>query len=322
MRRYDGAVPGASLLVVHEGKAIVRRAWGLADVEAGVPATPATNYRLASVTKQFTAAAILLLAQDGKLLLNDRASKWLPSLPKSAQSITLHQLLTHTSGLIDYEDLMPEGTTAQVHDAGVLKLIESKDSLYFAPGTSYRYSNTGYSLLALIVERVSGESFATFLHDRIFVPLGMTHTDAHQDGVDVVSNRAFGYTKKNGAWTRHDQSTTSAVLGDGGIYSSIDDMLKWDAAQYDSRLLAEEWRRVAFTPHTPTDVPGVSYGFGWRISGETLWHSGETAGFRNVIVRYPASRLTVVILGNRDDPGVYETALAVAGLFMGKPVAH
>jgi CubicO group peptidase (beta-lactamase class C family) len=315
MEPYDGDVPGASLLVVANSGEVVRRSWGLADVETRVTATSKTNYRLASVTKQFTAAAILLLAQDNKLFLSDHASKWLPSLPKSAQSITLHQLLTHTSGLIDYEDLMPDGTTTQVHDADVLKLIEAKDSLYFAPGTSYRYSNTGYSLLALIVERVSGKSFATFLHDRIFVPLRMNHTVAHQDGVDVVSDRAFGYTKKNGAWTRHDQSSTSAVLGDGGIYSSIDDMLEWDAAQYDSRLLDEEWRRVAFTPHTLTDVPDVSYGFGWRITGETLWHSGETAGFRNVIVRYPARRLTVVLLTNRDEGDPYKIALAIAKLF-------
>ncbi len=315
MQRYDGQVPGASLLVTKNGVAVVQRSWGLADVGAHVAASPATNYRLASVTKQFTAAAILLLAQDDKLFLSDRASKYLPSLPKPAQSITLHQLLTHTSGLIDYEDVMADTATAQVHDADVLRLIESKDSLYFTPGTSYRYSNTGYSLLALIVERVSGQSFASFLHDRIFVPLGMNHTVAHQDNVDVVANRAFGYTNKNGSWLRKDQSTTSAVLGDGGIYSSIDDMAKWDAAQYDSRLLNEEWRMVAFTPHTQTDVPGVSYGFGWRVTGETLWHSGETSGFRNVIVRYPARHLTVVILTNRDDPGPYETALSIARLF-------
>jgi CubicO group peptidase (beta-lactamase class C family) len=315
MHRYDGAVPGASLLVIRNGVPVVRRSWGLADVEAHVAAAPETNYRLASVTKQFTAAAILLLAQDDKLFLSDRASKYLPSLPKSAQSITLHQLLTHTSGLIDYEDLMADTATAQVHDADVLKLIEGRDSLYFAPGTSYRYSNTGYSLLALIVERVSGKSFATFLHDRVFVPLGMSNTVAHQDGVDVVPHRAYGYTNRNASWVRKDQSTTSAVLGDGGIYSSIDDMAKWDAAQYDSRLLNEEWRRVAFTPHTPTDVAGTSYGFGWRITGETLWHSGETSGFRNVIVRYPARKLTVVILTNRDDPQPYQTALAIAKLF-------
>lgn len=316
MRPYDGAVPGASLLVIENGAPVVRRSWGLADVEVKVAATPATNYRLASVTKQFTAAAILLLAQDDKLELSDRASKWLPSLPKSAQRITLHQLLTHTSGLIDYEDLMADGETMQVHDAGVLKLIESKDSLYFASGTNYRYSNTGYSLLALIVEKVSGQPFATFLHDRIFVPLGMTHTVAHQDGVDVVSNRAYGYMMKNGAWTRHDQSTTSAVLGDGGIYSSVDDMVKWDAAQYDSRLLGEQWRLLAFTPHTTTDLPDVSYGFGWRITGETLWHSGESAGFRNVIVRFPARKLTVVILTNRDNGEPYKAALAIAKLFV------
>lgn len=315
MGRYDGAVPGASLLVIRDGVPVVRRSWGLADVEGHTAAAPETNYRLASVTKQFTAAAILLLAQDDKLFLSDRASKYLPSLPKSAQSITLHQLLTHTSGLVDYEDLMADTATGQVHDSDVLRLMEGKDSLYFAPGTNYRYSNTGYSLLALIVECVSGKSFATFLHDRIFVPLGMNNTVAHQDGVDTVANRAYGYTNRAGTWVRKDQSTTSAVLGDGGIYSSVDDMAQWDAAQYDSRLLNEEWRRVAFTPHTPTNVPGTSYGFGWRITGETLWHSGETSGFRNVIVRYPARKLTVVILTNRDSPQPYETALAIARLF-------
>ena len=315
MSRYNGAVPGASLLVVHDGKSVVRRSWGMADVEKHVAATPATNYRLASVTKQFTAAAILLLAQDNKLFLSDKASKYLPSLPKSAESITIHQLLTHTSGLVDYEDLMDPTATRQVHDKDVLELLSHKDSLYFPPGSKYQYSNSGYSLLSLIIEKVSGKSFATFLHDRIFAPLGMNNTVAHQDGVDEVSNRAYGYTLKDSVWTRKDQSTTSAVLGDGGIYSSIDDMAKWDAAQYDSRLLDEEWRRVAFTPHTPTNAPGTSYGFGWEITGDTIWHSGSTSGFRNVIVRFPARKLTVVILTNRDRPEPHEDALAIAKLF-------
>lgn len=315
MSRYNGAVPGASLLVVHNGKSVVRRSWGLADIEKHVAATPATNYRLASVTKQFTAAAILLLAQDNRLFLSDKASKYLPSLPKSAESITIHQLLTHTSGLFDYEDLMSDTATRQVHDHDVLELLSHKDSLYFAPGTKYKYSNSGYSLLSLIVENVSGKTFATFLHDRIFAPLGMNNTVAHQDGVDEVSHRAYGYTLKDSVWTRKDQSTTSAVLGDGGIYSSIDDMAKWDAAQYDSRLLDEEWRRVAFTPHTPTNVAGTSYGFGWEITGDTIWHTGSTSGFRNVIVRFPARKLTVVILTNRDGPEPHETALAIARLF-------
>jgi len=312
MKRYDGNVPGASLLVVRDRKSVVRRSYGRSNLEDRVAATPETNYRLASVTKQFTAAAILLLVQDGKISLDDRLKKWLPSLPSAVDSVTITHLLTHTSGIIDYEDVIPGGTVAQLRDADVLRLLESQDSVYFKAGMNYRYSNSGYSLLSLIVARASGKSFATFLRERIFTPLGMSHTVAYEEGTSTVSNRAFGYTMKDGAWTRKDQSTTSAVLGDGGIYSSIDDLAKWDAALYDSRLLSNNSRRLAFTPHTATDEADVKYGFGWRISGETLWHSGETVGFRNVIIRNPSRRLTVVLLTNRDDPAPYETALAVA----------
>jgi CubicO group peptidase (beta-lactamase class C family) len=315
MKRYNGTVPGAALLVVHDGKTVVRRSYGKSNLEDGPVGTPETNFRLASVTKQFTAAAVLLLAEDRKLTLDDRVKKWLPSLPSALDSVTITHLLTHTSGIVDYEDVIPSGTKAQLHDVDVLHLLEPQDSTYFKPGTSYRYSNSGYALLALIVERASGKSFATFLRDRIFQPLGMTNTLAYEEGVSTVLNRAFGYTNKGGTWTRKDQSLTSAVLGDGGIYSSIDDLAKWDAALYDSRLLSDESRRLAFAPHTATDRPDVKYGFGWRITGETLWHSGETSGFRNVIVRYPSRRLTVVILTNRDDPAPYETALAIARWF-------
>ena len=213
MRRYSGDGPSASILVLQNGKAALRRSYGFADLENRVRATHATNYRLASVTKQFTAAAILLLAQDHKLELDDPVRRWLPSLPKALDSVTLTHLLTHTSGIIDYEDVMAPDTKVQLHDADVLKLLESQDSTYFRPGTSYQYSNSGYSLLALIVERASGERFAAFLHDRIFKPLGMNHTVAFEDGISTVSNRAYGYTSKNSTWTRKDQSTTSAVLG-------------------------------------------------------------------------------------------------------------
>ena len=312
MRRYEGAVPGASLLVLRDGIPIVRRSWGLSDVEGGTRSSPATNYRLASVTKQFTAAAVLLLAEDGRIELDDRVRRWLPSLPAATNAVTIQHLLTHTSGIVDYEDVIPGGTTAQLRDADVLRLLESQDSTYFKPGTDYRYSNSGYALLALIVERASSRTFATFLSERIFQPLGMRNTVAYEEGVSTVANRAFGYTMRGGSWTRKDQSVTSAVLGDGGIYSSIDDLAMWDAALYDSRLLSDEMKKLAFTPHVATDRPDVKYGFGWRITGETLWHSGETSGFRNVIVRDPSRRLTVVILTNRDDPEPYETALSIA----------
>lgn len=316
MRAYQGAVPGASVLVLRDGLPVFRRAYGFANLEDRIAAAPATNYRLASMTKQFTAAAILLLAEDGRLTLNDPVRKWLPTLPAVADGMVIRHLLTHTSGLIDYEDLMAADTTQQLHDADVLHLLEAENRSYFAPGTQYRYSNSGYSLLALIVGRASGSDFATFLRERIFRPLQMQNTVAFEAGISSIVNRAYGYSFVNKSWLRTDQSLTSAVLGDGGMYSSIEDLAKWDAALYDNRLLRAASLRSAFTPATKTDDREVQYGFGWRITGESLWHSGETMGFRNVIVRFPTHRFTVVVLTNRDDPEPYFLALAIAKLYL------
>ena len=319
LERYDGDVPGVSVLVLKDGKAVVRRGYGRSDLDAEVAAGPATNYRLASVSKQFTAAAILLLAQDGKLSIDDGVRKWLPDLPEVAAPITLRHLLTHSSGVIDYEDLMAEPYDGQIRDAGVLDLLAKENRLYFAPGSAYRYSNSGYALLALVVERASGQSFPEFLRSRIFQPLGMHNTLAFVAGGPAVPHRAWGHSEASGAWTRTDQSSTSAVLGDGGIYSSIDDLARWDAALYDDRLLSDASRALAFGKQMP--VPGETavshYGFGWRIGGERRWHSGETIGFRNVIVRWPAQRLTVILLSNRNEPEPYSTALEIGALFGG-----
>lgn len=317
MRDYSGDVPGAVVLVLRDGQPLVRRGYGLADLDAGTPATPRTNFRLASVSKQFTAAAILLLAQDGKLSLDDPVRKWLPSLPASADAITLRHMLTHGSGLVDYEDLMAPDATEQVHDIDVLHMLEKEDWLYFAPGTGYRYSNGAYALLALIVGKASGQDFATFLRERIFRPLGMDNTVAYEKGISTVPDRAYGHSLVDGQWVRTDQSPTSAVLGDGGIYSSIDDLAKWDAALYNDRLLSDAMRADAFSVQNPihdeTDVDG--YGYGWRIHGDTVWHSGETMGFRNVIVRWPREHFTVVVLTNRNDPEPYRLAMEIADLY-------
>ena len=315
MHDYQGEVPGASVLVVHDGLPIVRRSYGFADLEAQTAAVPATNYRLASMTKQFTAASILLLMEQRKLTLDDPIRRWLPTLPEATQPVTIRHLLTHTSGLIDYEDVIPETMTDQVHDADVLKLLEAQDRLYFAPGSSYRYSNSGYSLLSLIVGQASGQDFATFLREHIFVPLGMAHTVAFEEGRSRVAMRAYGYSLEGGNWKRTDQSQTSAVLGDGGIYSSIDDLARWDAAIAANRLLKASSWQMAFTPATATDDPAVRYGFGWRMTGESIWHSGETMGFRNVILRFPTQRLSVILLTNRDDPEPYFLALKIAKLY-------
>jgi CubicO group peptidase (beta-lactamase class C family) len=316
MRVYQGDVPGACVAVLHGGAPILRRAYGLADLEARVAATAATNFRLASLTKQFTAAAILLLVQDGRVGVEDCVRQWLPGLPVGADGMAIRHLLTHTSGLIDYEELIAEGTTSPLRDADVLRLLEAEDRRYFPPGTQYRYSNSGYALLALIVGRASGEDFASYLRKRIFLPVGMRNTVAFEAGVSVVAHRAFGYSDAGRSWVRTDQSLTSATLGDGGIYSSVDDLAKWDAALYDGGLLQPESLRLAFQPATGTDDPSVQYGFGWRITGETRWHSGETLGFRNVIVRWLEHRLTVIVLTNRNDPAPYGMALAIAGVFL------
>ena len=317
MQAYQGEVPGASLLVLKNGLPLLTRSYGRADLSVGEDVSARSNFRLASVSKQFTAAAVLLLAQAGKLTIDDPVRKWLPALPQEANAITLRHLLTHTSGLIDYEDVMGANWQGQIRDAGVLQLLTREHRLYFQPGHGYRYSNSGYALLALIVERASGKTYPDFLRERIFQPLGMHDTLAFVAGGPAVPHRAWGYSNIDGHWQRTDQSTTSAVLGDGGIYSNIEDMAKWDAALYDDRLLTNASRALAFSPQVEVTGEGyvAQYGFGWRITGDTLWHSGETIGFRNVIVRWPAQHLSVVLLTNRNEPEPYQTALAIGRLF-------
>jgi CubicO group peptidase (beta-lactamase class C family) len=309
MQPYAGDAPGASVLVLRDGRPVHRAGYGMADLEARTAATPATNFRLASVSKQFTARAIEILAARGALSFDDPVTKFLPSLPPYAQQMTIRHFLTHTSGMPDYEDLIPKETVEQVSDLDVLHMLEKTDRPVFAPGTKYTYSNSAYVLLGLIVAKLSGTSFASFLKREIFEPLGMRDTVAYERGTSEVGHRAYGYTRKDGAWLRRDQSVTSATLGDGGIYSSIDDLAKWDASL-----------RPSTEPTVATDDPAIRYGFGWRYSEHrghrTQWHSGETTSFRNVIVRFPEERLTVIVLTNRDDPQPYKTALAIADLYL------
>lgn len=320
MQAYDGDVPGASLLVLKDGRAVVSRGYGRSDLARGTQADAATSYRLASVTKPFTAAAILLLAQEGKLSLDDPVRTWLPSLPPAAEGIIVRHLLNHTSGLPDYEDLMSKPWPGQILDAGVLTLLETQDRLHFEPGSTYRYSNSGYALLALIVERASGMSFADYLRSRIFVPLGMHGTHARVEGGPDIPYRSWGYSATDGGWAATDQNPYSAVLGDGGIYSSIDDLARWDAALDDDRLFSDATRAMAFGRQAavPDGQETTYYGFGWRVTGDggRQWHNGESIGFRNAYVRWPRHGLTVVLLSNRNDPTPYRTALEIGGLFL------
>lgn len=319
-RGYTGTVPGASVLVVENDQVVFRGTYGLADLETKEPVTGATNFRLASVSKQFTAAAIGILVKREQLSYQDRISEYLPDLPAYADPITIRQLLTHSSGLPDYEDLIAEDATEQLNDADVLHLIERTTRPLFPAGSQYRYSNTGYVFLGLIAEKVTGEKFAQVLKQEIFEPLEMSRTVAYEPGFSIIEHRAYGHSKQGKDWVRRDQSITSATLGDGGIYSSIEDLARWNDELDHGRIIDTDTLRLAFTPAVATDDPNVHYGFGWRISRyrdlRTLWHSGETAGFRNVIIRFPDRHLTVIVLTNRDDPEPHSTALQIADLYL------
>ena len=242
-----------------------------------------------------------------------------PTFPDYGKSITIRNLLNHTSGLLDYEDLMekpsastPAENIPQIKDAGVLEILKQQKTTKFPPGTKWDYSNSGYAVLAMVVEKVSGQPFGDFLHDRIFLPLKMTGTVAYEKGKNTVSNRAYGHTHENGAWHEMDQSSTSAVLGDGGVYSSLADLAKWDQALANHALLSEAEMRPAITPvkvsdgsvQEPDGTP-AAYGFGWFLNSykghPRMWHYGETVGFRTTIQRFVDDKLTIIILCNRDD---------------------
>lgn len=312
--------PGASLLVVRDGKVALARGYGLADIEHHVPVTPETNFRLASLSKQFTATAVMLLVADGKLHYDDQVTSLVPGLPAFARGVTVRNLLNHTSGLPDYEDFVPDSQTRQVYDAEVPALISHASGLKFAPGTHYAYSNTGYCLLALVVEHVTGQHFADVLRTRIFTPLGMTNTMAREPKT-VVPHRAYGYTVDSSGVKLTDQSNTSATLGDGGIYANIVDLAKWDRALARHTLVSADQQRLAWTPPTLPDTAVTEYGFGWFIGkahGTTRqWHHGESRGFTNFILRYPDRRLTVVLLTNRTGGAPWDAADTVADLVAG-----
>jgi len=323
LENYDGAGrPGACVLARSRGAVVFERCFGQANLEDGTAASPLTDFRLASLTKQFTATAILELVAAGKLDTRTTIRGVFPDFPPYGDSITIHHLLTHTSGLIDYEDLMPEDDTTQIRDAGVLALMKAQDTTYFPPGAEFRYSNSAYAVLAMVVERLSRKPFGTYLRDNIFEPLGMEGTVAHEEGVTVVPHRAYGYSRRDdGSWRRTDQSTTSAVLGDGRIYTSIADMNRWLAVvEGRDTLVAPATFAAAFREATLSDGTGAGYGYGWYLDtyrGRRRWrHSGSTIGFRNEVQRFPDDDLTVLFLSNRNEIAP-DLADSIADVFLG-----
>lgn len=309
--------PGAAVLVMKNDSVVFKKGYGLADIETKNPIVTTTNFRLASVTKQFTAMCILMLAEKGRLSLEDPVSKFFPDFPSYGKDIRIRHLLTHTSGLCDYEDLIPKTLQRQVHDIDCLELMKTTDSLYFPTGSAYRYSNTGYAILALITEKVSGKPFADFLKDSIFNPVGMPTTMAFEDGRSTVTDRAYGHSRKDGGWWQTDQSQTSAVLGDGGVYSNVEELATWISSLWHHRLISDSLQSHAWTRALLNNGERIDYGYGWHIEGEDghPHHDGSTMGFRNHILVYPKERMMVVVLTNRNEGDPKQEALRIAGLY-------
>ncbi len=281
---------------------------------------PKSNFRLASITKQFTALSILLLEQENKLSLNDTLSKFFPELPSYANKITIKNLLQHTSGLLDYEDFVNNNDTVQLKDKDVLNILIAQDSTYFSAGNKHQYSNSGYAVLALLVEKLSGLSFARFLEKRIFQPLGMHNSVAYKKGISKVKNRVYGYTKTDSGFVFSDQSLTSAVLGDGGIYSSTIDLIKWDKEVNSPTLLPKEKFNRVFKKGKNSRGEEFDYGFGWRLDPyKNLYrpyHTGGTRGFSNIYMKIPDLYLTIIVLMNLNNYNAKQYAEKIADLFI------
>lgn len=294
---------GISVLVIDNGRKVYDKSFGLADIARKAHAASTTNYRIASVTKQFTAMAIMMLRDEGKLFLNDPLNKFFPNLPPFVNQITVRNMLNHTSGLPDYGDLIVQKTDRPLADRDILTLLQGADSLIFQPGERFSYSNTAYVLLGLIVEKASGMSFGEFLKNRIFLPIGMTASTINSL-TSNIPNRAYGYNLKEGALKMEDQSLYSYLLGDGGIYSSTVDFYKWDQILYTDKLVKQETLNEIFAEQS-RENPSSAYGYGWYIDTKyhqkRLSHSGGTTGFSSMYVRYPQKKFSIIIFANQDE---------------------
>lgn len=318
------STPGLGIMISRQGEMQFGKAYGMADMEKQSPLTTTTNLRMASVSKQFTAMAVFLLIEQGKLSFDTPLSTIFQDLPSWATQIAVGQLLNHTSGIWDYEGLIPGDRREQVSDADVLEMIRTVDRTYFAPGTQFRYSNTGFCLLSLIVERVSGTDYRDYMKRQLFQPLGMDRAYMYHAGTEMP-DRAFGYrsqaTGTAGEFRFADQSVTSATKGDGCVYVSPESYHRWANAVLKSAFPSDNYLALIQSRKTPVK-DGIYYSLGWFVAppgdgkGMRLFHSGETTGFRNIVYHDLGTGLSISIFANRDDTlisGVFEGIMGMMG---------
>ena len=322
--RWTRKTPGCAVGVAVRGKPVLMKAYGMADLEHDVPNTPDTIFESGSVAKQFTAMAIMLLVQDGRLSLDDQVRKHIPELPDYGVPLTIRHMLTHTSGLRDWGSIASIAgaprTTREYTHAHVLDIVSRQKSLNFTPGTQWSYSNTGFNLAAIIVDRVSGTTFADFSRRRIFEPLGMTSTHWRDDHRRIVKNRAMAYS--TAAVGYEIEMPFENVHGNGGLLTTVGDLLKWNEnfvtpVVGDPKLLMQMQ-----TVGKYDDGRDLDYGLGLYVRPldgvKNVYHSGSTAGYRAHLNRFPESHTSVAVLCNASDGEATRAANDVSRVYFGK----
>jgi CubicO group peptidase (beta-lactamase class C family) len=314
-------VPGCALGIIKDGELIYARGYGMANLEYDIPNEKQSVFRIASTSKQFTAACIMILVQQGRLELDNTLDQFFPDFPEYAGKITVRHLLNHTSGIRDYlvlASLKGLSDNDYYTDKDVMEWLTSQDSLNFMPGEEHLYSNSGYWLLGQIVGRVAGENMAEFARKNLFEPLGMSQTHFHNDHTRIVKNRASGYVPDSAGGFRISM-TTLDMIGDGGIFTSVEDIKKWDDAYYDSGLLDEAFWRMMTQRGILNSGDTIDYAAGLSIANykglKTVSHGGAFVGFRSNLIRFPEQRFSIVLFANRADANL-NMAYQVADIFL------
>ena len=315
--------PGCALSVSRGGSPLVSRAWGMSDLEHGIPNTPSTIFEGGSLAKQFTSGAVVLLALDGALSLDDDVRKYIPEVRDYGKPVTLRHLMTHTSGMRDWGSVASisgwgRGERSHRH-AHVLDIVSRQSALNFEPGHEYSYSNTGYNLLAVVVDRVSGMPFAEFSRERIFEPLGMSDTQWRDDYRRIVPRRSTAYSAADEGFLIN--RPIEYVHGNGGILSTVGDLQTWNAALTDGRLGGENFVRMMHDQAILNDGRQIAYAGGLQLRTfagvPSVTHTGSTAGYRGFIGRYPDQQLSVAILCNVGNANPGALGGQVARVFLG-----
>ena len=316
--------PGCALGIIRDGTLIYARGYGMADLEHNIPITSKSIFRIGSTSKQFTAMCMALLEEEGKLSLDDSLRKFLPQMPEYAEKITIRHLIHHTSGIRDYLTLASIAGFREddyYTDAEVVDLLARQNELNFEPGEQHLYSNSGYFLLSQIVKKASGKSLRRYAEEKIFQPLGMTHTHFHNDHTEIVKNRAAGYAPKRGGGFMISM-TTLPMTGDGGVFTSVEDLFLWDQNFYDNKLgiSGQALIEKIQTPGTLNSGEKLDYAFGLNIlkhKGLTLvGHGGSFVGFRADMIRFPEQRFSVICLANLSHFNPSVMARKVADIYL------